>query len=413
MTIELIIIGDEILNGRTIDANLAWLAPWLFKQGLKLGNVSIVRDDQAQMLTALEFAWSRSNVVLTSGGIGPTLDDLTKTVLAEFADKKLQDNKLARSIVENNYARLQRPWSPSTNGYHLIPEDFLATDNPGGLAPGLVWFNDKKALMAAPGVPKEFALMIEHVFFPLLKENGFNVAGDQAQVIMRTYGVPEEKIFGELCPNLWQQLEAFGKVSSLPHLTGVDILVTFNGANNKNKFQSEIQTIVESSPLSGHVWQWGELSLEQLIVDRATQKGLTFCFAESCTGGLAASKITDIAGSSNVFLGSAVTYANHAKSELIGVSQTSLKSFGAVSEQVAQEMAQGALEKFGADLCISFSGIAGPGGGTELKPVGLVCQGFASKDKKQSRSLQFRGDRLKLKERFALSGLFWLLEQLS
>ncbi|MBH47305.1 MAG: hypothetical protein CME71_03950 [Halobacteriovorax sp.] len=243
MTIELIIIGDEILNGRTVDANLPWLAPWLFKQGLKLGNVSIVRDDQAQMLAALELAWSRSDIVLTSGGIGPTLDDLTKTVLAEFAGKKLQENKLARAIVENNYARLQRPWSPSTNGYHLIPEDFIATDNPGGLAPGLVWLNNNKALMAAPGVPKEFALMIEQVFFPLLKTKGFNVAGDQAQVIMRTYGVPEEKIFGELCPSLWQQLEAFGKVSSLPHLTGVDILVTFDEAKNKDKFQMKFKPL--------------------------------------------------------------------------------------------------------------------------------------------------------------------------
>lgn len=413
MTIELIIIGDEILNGRTVDANLAWLAPWLFKQGLKLGNVAIVRDDQEQMLKALELAWSRSDIVLTSGGIGPTLDDLTKTVLAEFAGKKLCEDRQARAIVENNYARLSRPWTPTTNGYHLIPQDFIATDNPGGLAPGLVWFDHNKALMAAPGVPKEFALMVEHVFFPLLQSKGFNVAGDQAQIIMRTYGVPEEKIFGELCPSLWQQLTPYGKVASLPHLTGVDILITFDGANNKEKFQSEIQTIVESSALSAHVWQWGELSLEQLIVDKAREKNLTFCFAESCTGGLAASKITDIAGSSEVFLGSAVTYANEAKNEFVGVKQQTLSKFGAVSEEVASEMASGALKKFGADFCVSFSGIAGPGGGSGAKPVGLVCQGFASAQKTQSRSLQFRGDRLKLKERFALSGLFWLLENLN
>lgn len=413
MTIELIIIGDEILNGRTQDANLAWFAPWLFKRGLNLSNVTIVRDDQAQMLAALEAAWKRSDIVITSGGIGPTLDDLTKAVIADFAGKRLVEDSKAKEIVENNYARLSRPWTPTTNGYHIIPENFIATDNPGGLAPGLVWFENKKALMAAPGVPREFSLMVADVFFPLLKDEGFNIQGDQAQVIMRTHGVPEEKIFGELCPNLWQQLSQFGKVSSLPHLTGVDILVTFPGVSNKPRIENEIKDIIETSSLAANVWQWGELSLEEFIINKVRKLGATLSFVESCTGGLVASRMTDIAGCSDVFLGSAVTYANSAKEKLAGVKTKTIESFGAVSEQVALEMAIGGREQFGSDFCVSYSGIAGPNGGTLEKPVGLVCQGIATKNFNQSRSLNFKGDRKKLKERFSLSGLFWLLENLN
>lgn len=412
MTIELIIIGDEILNGRTLDANLAWMAPWLFQKGLNLGHVTMVRDEPTQMIEAMTTAWKRSKIIITSGGIGPTLDDLTKAIMAEFAGKTLGEDANARAIVEKNYKRIDRDWTPQTNAYHLIPKDFIATDNPAGLAPGLVYINEGKALMAAPGVPKEFAVMVEKVFFPLLESKGFNLIGDQGQVVIRTFGVPEEKIFGELCPTLWKDLERFGKVSSLPHITGVDILVTFAGEANKTEYQKEIKNIVEATSLVPHVWQWGTLSLEEYIIQKAKKLGKTICFAESCTGGLVASKITDISGSSEVFLGSVVSYANSAKEDFLHVSDRDIKKFGAVSEQVAQAMAQGAREKFKADYCVSFSGIAGPSGGTLEKPVGLVCQGFSSATKLVSRSLTFKGDRQKLKERFAMSGLFWLLKEL-
>ncbi len=412
MTIELIIIGDEILSGRTQDANLAWFAPWLFKKGLSLSHVSIVKDDPEQILTAFKTAWQRSTIIITSGGIGPTLDDLTKTIMAEFAGKSLKEDATARQIVENNYQRIAREWTPQTNAYHLIPQDFIATDNPVGLAPGLVYLDEGKALMAAPGVPKEFSRMLEDVFFPLLDSKGFKLIGDQEQIVLRTYGVPEEKIFGELCPTLWQQLEVYGKVSSLPHITGVDILITFEDRSNSVRYLEEIKTIVESSAVAPHVWQWGQLSLEELIIERARSKGKTFCFAESCTGGLAASRITDIAGSSDVFLGSVVSYANSSKEKFLDVADEKIKKYGAVSEQVALAMAEAAREKFSADFCISFSGIAGPGGGTVEKPVGLICQALSTNSRNESRSLHFKGDRIKLKERFAMYGLFWLLKEL-
>lgn len=412
MTIELVIIGDEILSGRTVDANLAWFAPWLTKRGLQLDYVTIVHDSKKDILTALETAWQRSDVVITSGGIGPTLDDVTKSVLAEFAQKKIVVNQSAQKIVENNYARINRPWTQETNSYHMIPEDFIATDNPTGLAPGLVWFENGKALMAAPGVPREFAIMVEQVFFPLLAQNDFSIAGDGAQIAIRTYGVPEEKIFGELTPMLWQELERFGKVSSLPHVTGVDIIISLTEKRNLEELCEQVKNLHALVPLKPHIWQWGTLSLEEYILQKARALGVKIACAESCTGGLVASRFTDIAGSSDVFLGSAVTYANAAKEKILSVKSSTLEKFGAVSEAVALEMAIGAKEIYNADFTVSFSGIAGPTGGSVEKPVGLVCQALVAKDLKLSRSLQFKGDRLKLKERFAMSGMFWLLEQL-
>src|SRR5690606_9678149 len=228
MAIELIIIGDEILNGRTVDANMAWLAPWLFRRGLNLKHVTIVGDTREEILQAYETAWQRSKIIFTSGGIGPTKDDLTKAMMAEFAGKKLSEDAKAKAVVEDNYSRFGRQWTPELNSYHVVPEDFIITKNPNGLAPGLVWIDQGKALLAAPGVPREFENMVEQIFMPLLEEKGFPVTGEIAQVVCRTYGVPEEKIFGELAPTLWGQLENFGKVSSLPHLTGVDIIVTFS-----------------------------------------------------------------------------------------------------------------------------------------------------------------------------------------
>jgi nicotinamide-nucleotide amidase len=224
-------------------------------------------------------------------------------------------------------------------------------------------------------------------------------------------GVAEEKIFFELCPTLWSDLEKFGKVSSLPHTIGIDIVVSYHGdLSGHKKTEEEIKKLIQNSALATHVWQYGNRAVNEMVLELATALKSTFSFAESCTGGLVASKMTDLSGSSAVFMGGAVTYANEAKINLLGVKFETLENFGAVSIEVATEMAIGALQKFKTDYAVSISGIAGPTGGSIDKPVGTVVIGFATKNKSGARKFLFPGDRIRRKERFSDMALLTLLE---
>ncbi|MBY0413818.1 MAG: competence/damage-inducible protein A, partial [Bdellovibrionales bacterium] len=225
LSVSMIVIGDEILNGRTSDLNGSWLSKYLFKKGLEFKSLRFIRDNTEEINAALVASMKDSDVVITSGGIGPTLDDKTKNTLAQFFNKKMTERSDVENIVLDNYARFGRTWTKATNHYHFFPDDFVATKNPRGLAPGIVHFSTgKKLIMAAPGVPREFTEMVEAEFFPLIKKYFNDRLEENFQTVIRTQGIPEEKIFFELCPNLWKELEAFGKVSSLPHTIGIDIV---------------------------------------------------------------------------------------------------------------------------------------------------------------------------------------------
>jgi nicotinamide-nucleotide amidase len=409
----MIVIGDEILNGRTTDLNGSWLTKYLFKMGLSLTAIRFIRDDVTEINLALTSSMNESDIVITSGGIGPTIDDKTKNTLAQFFNKKIIERSDVAAIVTQNYIQFGREWVPSSNHYHFFPEDFIPTNNPRGLAPGIVYFekNQNKLIMAAPGVPREFTEMVEIEFLPKIANFFPNRFQENYQTVIRTKGVPEEKIFFELCPTLWSDLEKFGKVSSLPHTIGIDIVISYHGDHSAHvKNQLEIKNLIQGSALARYVWQYGNKAINEMVLEFAADKKLTFSFAESCTGGLVASKITDLEGSSAVFMGGVVTYANEAKIDLLGVNPETLKSFGAVSPEVATEMAIGALKKFKTNYAISISGIAGPGGGTKEKPVGTVVIGFASETKSGARMFWFPGDRIRKKDRFSDMALLSLLE---
>ena len=412
LNLSMIVIGDEILNGRTTDLNGSWLSKYLFEKGLNLTAIRFVRDNKNEINAAITASLLESDIVLTSGGIGPTIDDKTKNTLAEYFDQKIIQRDDVAEIVTQNYIQFGRSWQPSLNHYHFFPEHFIATNNPKGLAPGITfWDNTKeKLILAAPGVPKEFSAMVDQEFIPLIKKHFSHRIKENFQTVIRTAGIPEEKIFYELCPNLWEQLEHFGKVSSLPHVIGIDIVISYNGNLSEHlDKEQKINSLIKNGPLSPYVWQYGNLSLSDLVFKKAFDLKCTFSFAESCSGGLTSSKITDMAGSSEIFMGSVVSYSNQAKMDLLNVKLDSLKEFGAVSEKVATEMAVGAREKFKTDFAISLTGIAGPSGATLEKPLGLVYIGYASNGKSGAKSFNFPGDRTKRKDRFSDMGLLMLL----
>lgn len=418
LSVALIIIGDEILNGRTTDLNGNWLSKFLFKKGLELTSMHFIRDNETEMRSSLTKAFSEADIVITSGGIGPTIDDKTKKVMAAFFNKELTERDDIAQLVSENYIRFGRVWNKGHNHYHLFPKDFLGINNPKGLAPGLGFYDDKnkKLLLSGPGVPREFQAMNEYEFFPLIQKYFTERLKENFQVVVRTTGVPEEKIFNELCPHLWEELEVFGKVSSLPHTIGIDIVISFHGNSELFLKNSEkIKSIFENGPLKDYVWQYGNRNLPEMVLELAKNKKVTFGFAESCTGGLTSSKITDLSGSSEVFYGSIISYDNSIKEKQLNVSSSTLKNFGAVSLECAKEMAIGVLKNLNTDYAVSITGIAGPTGGSAEKPIGTVVIGFASKQNNlvDAKIFQFPGDRIRLKERFSDMALLQLLITLS
>jgi nicotinamide-nucleotide amidase len=416
LNVSMIVIGDEILSGRTVDLNGSWLSKFLFQKGLNLFALRFIRDDKDEINKALTSSLSESDIVITSGGIGPTLDDKTKKTIADYFHKKIIERQDVALIVTENYKQFGRPWNPSHNHYHYFPEDFIATNNPNGLAPGIVYFEalDRKLIMSAPGVPREFSEMVTCEFLPLIENFFPHRFQENYQTVIRTKGVPEEKIFFELCPTLWSELESFGKVSSLPHTIGIDIVISYNGNQALHeKKQQQINSLISQSLLSGYVWQYGNRPINEMVLEYALLHKYTFSFAESCTGGLAASKITDLPRASEVFLGGVVSYTNRAKNLLLNVSEVTLEEYGAVSFQAAIEMAAGARTQLNSDFAVSITGIAGPTGGTKEWPLGSVVIGYSSKNKNGAQTFVMPGDRIRRKDRFSEMALLLLFELMS
>lgn len=413
LSVSMIVIGDEILNGRTTDLNGTWLSKFLFRKGLQLKSLRFIRDDVEEINAALTASMNESDIVITSGGIGPTLDDKTKNTLAAYFGKKIVESDEVAEIVTENYIRFGRTWTKETNHYHFFPEDFKATPNPKGLAPGISYYSPEKnkLVMAGPGVPREFTEIVEVEFFELIKKHFQSRLQENYQTVIRTTGVPEEKIFFELCPTLWSDLEVFGKVSSLPHTIGIDIVVSYFG-NEKSHIenQKKIKDLIGTTPLLNHVWQYGNMPVNELVLKKALEKKCTFGFAESCTGGLASSKITDLPGSSAVFHGGVVSYDNSIKEKVLKVKSETLKRVGAVSVEVAEEMAIGLRDLLKCDYAVSITGIAGPTGGSPEKPKGTVAIGFAGPKNSGAKLFHFPGDRIRLKDRFSDMALLMMLD---
>lgn len=413
INVSMIVIGDEILNGRTTDLNGSFLSKYLFKKGMIFKSIRFIRDDIEEINKALTDSLAESDVVITSGGIGPTIDDKTKTTLANYFGKKIIERDDVADIVTKNYIRFGRTWRPGHNYYHFFPEDFIAVSNPRGLAPGIAYYQEaeRKLIMAGPGVPREFTEMVDKEFFPLIKNFFGNRLADFFQTVIRTSGVSEEKIFFELCPTLWRDLEHFGKVSSLPHTIGIDIVVSYTADKKEHMSKkAAIKKLIESTPLASHVWQYGNIPVHELVFTKAKELNATFSIAESCTGGLTSSKITDLSGASEVYKGGMVSYANEAKRDLLGVNENTLQEFGAVSVEVAKEMAEGAMKKFNTNFAISLTGITGPTGGSPEKPEGTIVIGYAGAGISGAQQFLFPGDRIRRKERFSDRALLMLLD---
>lgn len=413
MKIGLLIIGSEVLDGKITDSNTKILAEYLRTLHLEISESMASRDSKESITKALKLLFNECDIVVTSGGLGPTKDDITKETLGEFLGKKLCFNEASLKIAEANYSRFNRPFPGKDHGYCYLPENFVPLENSTGFAPAFYCKQDKKLLISGPGVPREFKSLLddhfEKVASDFLEKNIFF-----DHVTARTKNVPEEKIFSEVDPELWQKLEAYGEVSSLPILMGVDIGIKLK-AESVEKLAEKVKAVVEifeSSPVKKHIWHYGRESIEEKIVLLACQKNIKFGFAESATGGLCSHRITNVKGSSSCFMGSVVCYDEKVKEHVLNVRKETLEKHSAVSIECAQEMAKGLANNFSLDIAISITGYAGPGGGTERHPVGSVCIGRAGKQVSvSSQEMVLKGDREILKQRFSQAALYALLEE--
>jgi nicotinamide-nucleotide amidase len=412
MNIQLIIIGDEILIGKIKDLNTNTLAKSLRKTSFSLSRVHIISDSEVEILDTLEQVHKNGDIAIISGGLGPTDDDITKSSIAKYIKSDITTNQKANRLVLKQYKRGGREYTPDTHHYHTLPIGCEPLYNPTGFAPG-IHYEKNYILFALPGVPHEFNSMLNESVLPLLEKIK---AGEFTRyIVCKTHSLAESKIFNSIAPNLWEMLSKYSKVSSLPHIGGVDIALTINGKNTEelNQKQKDLTEILSSSPIVDNILHIGEdISLEELIIEEASKKGIKIGSAESCTGGLIASRLTDISGSSSCFWGSVISYSNEVKMKQLGVSEETLNDFGAVSKQTAYEMAEGARKNLNIDMAIATTGIAGPGGGSIDKPVGTVGIGISSKNGTSSTMYQFNGNREILKLRFSEIALITLLLEL-
>ncbi len=366
MTCEIISVGTELLLGKVVNTDTTIIAKELSGIGIDLLYAATIGDNPERLKKAVEDALERSDILITTGGLGPTADDLTKETVAAASGKKLE-------FHQESYDRLvaqfpDKPMSENMVKQVWLPEgcDVLLNDN--GTAPGCVFKTNKgKTVMMFPGPPSELEPMLKNYAIPYL------LSGDEETIVshnIHVYGkgeAPVAMIISDLMDGANPTVAPYAKEGEM------FVRVTAK-AHSEEEADKMIAPIVDEikSRLGNCVYSVDVESLEELVVKELLEKGKTLATAESCTGGLLAKRITDISGSSAVFETGCVTYANSTKEKLLGVKHETLEKWGAVSEQTAREMAEGIVRLSGSDIGIGITGIAGPGGGTEEKPVGLI-----------------------------------------
>ena len=378
-TAEILCVGTELLLGEVINTNAAHISKKLAEFGVSVFHHAVVGDNPERLKAALDLALSRSDLVVMSGGLGPTFDDLTKeTVAAKFGLSMHTDEATLENIERFFASRGNGICTMTKNNLKQaeIPDGAIALANPNGTAPGILLEKDGKTVIMLPGPPRELCPLMDGVVSDYLRENTESVLVSHNLHII---GMGESAV-EETLRDLMMSSE---NPTIAPYAGDGEMRLRIT-AKAKNEAEAEalcqrMMDTVKATPVGEFIYGVDVGSTERAVVSALASKGLTIATAESCTGGLIAKRITDVAGASEVYMGSCVTYANEAKVKLVGVKEETLKAYGAVSEQVAAEMARGVREALGTDIGISTTGIAGPGGGTPEKPVGTIYVGISSR----------------------------------
>ena len=396
--------GDELITGKVIDTNSAFIADRLFSMGIKVAAVLKVGDDREALLWAMREAADLGEIIIGTGGLGPTEDDLTSEVVAEFLGCPLVQNEEIAAALRKRFEARRIPWTANNLKQALFPQGAEILPNPVGTAPGFrVSFGENKTLSWLSGVPQEMTAMFDQTVMPWIVA----MRGGQDQIFsqaFKVYGLTESKLDDLVKPI---ELEPGIKLSFRAHYPDLTLRVTVAGASEEQRRFIETCKRIRLI-LGSHIYAEGDTTLEQRVGQLLSERHRTLALAESCTGGLISHRITGIAGSSAYYLGGVTSYANDVKVKLLGVTPATLEKYGAVSQETALEMSHGIRERIGADFGLSVTGIAGPSGGTPEKPVGTVWISIAQAKNHEARLFQFHGDRERIILGTSQAALNWL-----
>lgn len=396
--------GTELLLGSTIDTNSIFISQKLALIGIKVIGKSVVGDSKEHLQNAFELGLGSADIVIASGGLGPTQDDLTKEVACEVMGVTLDLNEGVSNQIREYFSKRNKQMPNSNLKQAMFPNGAIVLDNPLGTAPGMYLKKDEKILVLLPGPPKEMKKMFNDQAIPRLIDD-FNLTHNlSATKTIKVFG-PGESQVEEMISEVMENPRGCS-IALIAKEGEIQVKVTAEGKDLEDSekiLQGKVDEI--SQRLGKYIYGFDDEELNTIVAKMLTDKNLTIALAESCTGGLLSKYLTDSAGSSKYLWGSVISYSNESKEKLLGVSKQTLTTHGAVSRETAEEMAMGIKKTSQASLGLAITGIAGPDGGSEEKPVGLVYIALASDAHVFSKELRFVGDRTGIRTLAAKSGL--------
>ena len=405
---EIISIGDELLIGQVVNTNATWIASEFNKNGIEVGKIICIKDSLSDIFEALNN--SKENIVILTGGLGPTKDDITKRALCNYFNSKLIFHTPTFENIKSLFGKRNYPLTEVNKNQALIPDNCYPLFNKYGTAPGMWFETGDKVVVSMPGVPFEMKAMVTNELIPKLKQR-YNLKNIIHRTIM-TIGVGESML-AEMISDWEDNLPAHIKLAYMPQPGIVRLrLSTYNTNNAKASSEIESYIIKLMDIIPNKIFGYDDVRLEQVVGNLLSEKGKSLATAESCTGGYIAHLITSISGSSDYFKGSIVSYANDVKINQLTVSPSDIEIHGAVSKEVVEQMAIGGRKLLNTSYCLATSGIAGPKGGTKEKPVGYVWIALATFEGVSSKQFQFGEHRGRNIHRSALAALNMLRKEL-
>lgn len=393
--IEIINLGDELLEGIRVNGHLAYLGALLGRHGLSIHRSQVIRDEPEDITRYFGHAWETADLVITTGGLGPTTDDLTRETVAEVLGTELAFDERVRQAIEDRFAKMGRTMTENNLRQCYVPVGAEMIPNHHGTAPGIFFEKEGKRLVMLPGPPHELEPMMEHQVLPILERAGIIHPGEPF-LQLRTVGVGESGLEILLSPVFAENPRV--RVAYCAHEGVVDVRLS---SPDRSIGQDALLKVGEicRQKLGDDFVCYGQGSIANVVFDHLRSTEKTLSIAESCTGGLLSDSFTNIPGASKVFAGSVVCYNNDAKVQMLDVPECLLDQHGAVSAECAVAMATGAAERFSTDYALSITGFAGPGGGTQEDPIGTIYIGYFSPSGVWSERLVFKGERTSVKRR--------------